>query len=151
MGAVCASPDDYRNIVVTIPYQVAQRKEAEVSSRSPYVFEKMFQTGNFRKICDYHSHPCCPWEKHALLEPSSTDLKQIQVGGIELIVKVVRTKKNANYWRSNGYAIFVAWGKFRFEISVFQRLKDQSKKVLLYKTLRIGLKRGRHGRRVVKR
>lgn len=141
MGSVCCpvAGSKKNHIVAAFAYQVARRKLQEVTSDSPHTFDKLFNTGPFVKFGDYHSHPFQAFEKIFPLGPSETDLKELKVGEVEIIVQVRRTRKKGNYWRgTKSGGISIAWDRYRFLIGAFMRTGGKDDEgVPLYK--KIGL------------
>jgi proteasome lid subunit RPN8/RPN11 len=137
MGCTCTDAGDDTRIVAAFPYQLARRKYEEVYSESGVAFESVFKSGSFRKFGDYHSHPYKATEKLAALAPSSTDLNELPVNGIEIIVRIRKTKKKANFWRNTkGGRINVGWGQYRCTIGAFMRLPGRDKTgIPLYKDI----------------
>jgi len=137
MGCVCYGSKNA--IVAAFPYQVASRKDMEVCSDSSVYFDKMFKTGLFKKLGDFHSHTFQSFEKLQPLTPSPTDLNQLPIGGIEVIVQIRRTRKKSNSWRTTkGGSVSIAWDRYRFLIAAFMRIDGHDKdKVPLYK--KVGL------------
>lgn len=91
------------------------------------------------KFGDFHSHPFQAFEKIFPLGPSETDLKELDDGGVEIIVQVRRTRKKSNYWRNTkSGGISIAWERYRFLIGAFMRTDGKDEEgVPLYK--KIGL------------
>lgn len=140
MGSVCCEAGDKSGqIVAAFPYQIAKRRLEEVTSESSEIFDKFFATGAFLKLGDFHSHPFQGFERIDPLGPSETDLRQLNIGEVEIIVQVRRRRKNGSYWRSNksGY-VSIAWGRYRFLVGAFMRLRGTDEdKVPLYKKIRL--------------
>lgn len=130
-------------IVAAFPYQLAKRKSEEVESDSALTFERLFKTGPYFKLGDYHSHPFVANEKLVPLGPSITDLTEISVGAIEVIVQIRRTRNKAVWWReTNAGSVSIAWDRYRFLIGAFKRLKGHDQDgVPLYKKVRLGLEK----------
>lgn len=139
MGCVCTDAEDETKIVAAFPYQLAKRKDQEVYSESGVAFESVFKSGSFRKFGDYHSHPYKSFERLDPLAPSPTDLKELPLNGIEIIVRIRKTKKKANFWRnSKGGRVHVGWGKYRCTIGAFMRIPGRDKYgIPLYKDIRL--------------
>lgn len=140
MGCICYSSKN--SIVAAFPYQIARRKDQEVWSNSAVYFDKLFKTGGFyKKLGDFHSHTFQSFEKLYPLTPSPTDLNELPIGGIEVIVQVRRTRRNGNSWRTtSGGRISIAWERYRFLIAAFKRIDGHdSAGVPLYKKVRLFL------------
>ncbi len=100
-------------------------------------FSTLFKEGAFEKFCDYHSHPYGPNEDAPLL-PSNCDMNAIDVGQVEVIVKVRRKRNNENWWEKREEHVAIAWGRYRFEIGAFMRTEGFEKKNFpLFKELRV--------------
>jgi proteasome lid subunit RPN8/RPN11 len=141
MGGVCVKTGDRRKVVSAVPYQVAKRSNREIISESSYLFGTLLKQGGFRKLGDYHSHAFRQWDVLTPLEPSGVDLKELPIGGIEIIVSIRRTNKNAFYLKqASSHAIHFACGRYRCVIGAFQRLRGYGRrKIPLYKKLEIEL------------
>ena len=142
MGCICC--DGFGRIAAAFPYQLAIRRAQAVSSDSASVFDKLLESGPFLKLGDFHSHTFQANEKIPPLEPSNVDLEELEVGGIEIIVQVRRTRKKRNNWRNSKDGISIAWGRFRFLICAFMRIKGiDSEGIPLYKRIRTCLEGSR--------
>lgn len=138
MGCICADKKD--QLMGAFAYQLAHRKLVEVNSDSAQVFEKFFKEAGFKKFADFHSHTFQHFDELLPLEPSSTDLREIEIGGIEFIIEIRRTRKIKKFWKQDKDEIKIGWGRWRFAIAAFQRLKFFGKhKIPLYKKLKIRL------------
>ncbi len=137
MGCVCYGPKN--QIVAAFPYQIARRKDMEVWSNSATYFDKLFKTGLFKKLGDFHSHTFQSFEKVFPLTPSQTDLEQLPIGGIEVIVQIRRTRRKSNKWKTTkGGKITIAWDRYRFLIAAFMRIDGHDKNnIPLYKRVRL--------------
>lgn len=139
MGSICC--DLKANCIHTaFPYQVAKRKTEEVQSDSSGVFDKLFKSGPYIKLGDYHSHPYVSTEKMETLRPSPTDLEELDQDTVEVIVQVRRTRRKSNYWRTTkSERVSIAWDRYRFLIAGFMRVEGvDDEGVPLYK--KVGLK-----------
>lgn len=124
MGSVVCDPKT-GHLIAAFPYQVASRKPQEVISQSSGTFDKFFEDGPFAKFSDYHSHTFQAFERILPLGPSETDLDGLKPGMVEIIVQIRRTRRNGSYWRmTKGGKISIAWGRYRFLIGAFMRMKD---------------------------
>ena len=140
MGTIYVESKSKNLIIGAIPYQLAKRKDAEVTSNSATGFERFFSLGEYVKLGDYHSHTFQFFEQLLPLEPSETDLEQLKEGDIEVIVRAKRTNKKSYSWRVKEDGINISWGRFRFLISVFERLPGTDNEgIPLYKRLRLAL------------
>lgn len=140
MGTVCVRSLTPRILEVAIPYQLARRQLEAVTSNSSSAFDKLFSTGLYDKFGDFHSHPFLSSEELLPLEPSETDLKQLRVGDVEVIVRARRTVRNSDTWRITSEGISISWGRFRFLISAFRRIQGtDATGCPLYKRLRLCL------------
>lgn len=142
MGSVCCNAYAKRpKITAAFPYQVARRKLQEVMSDSSTTFDKLFLTGPFAKLGDYHSHPFQGFEKIEPLAPSETDLSELSVGDIEIIVQVRRRRRKGNYWRTTTSGqVSIAWDRYRFLIGGFRKAEGTDEDgVPLYKKIRLRL------------
>lgn len=136
MGCICC--DEFNKVVVAFPYQLAKRRDQEVSSDSSFNFDKLFQTGPFVKMGDFHSHTFQSFEKIPTLGPSSVDLEELPIGGIEVIVQIKRARRKYNSWKNTENGISISWERFRFLIGAFMRVEGiDSDGVPLYKKIRI--------------
>jgi hypothetical protein len=141
MGGICVRKDDHSRIVSTHPWQNAKRKYLEVVSGSSWEFSKIMKKDcPWRLYCDYHSHTYRAHEKLDELEPSGQDLRSLNVGDTEFIVRVHRSRKNEFWMKGCRGHVEAALGPFRFQIKAFRRIAAlDKKKPLLYKTVRVRL------------
>lgn len=145
MGGLCCLDDKPSTVLTAFPWQKAKRKYLEVVSESSWEFSKIMRENKcqWSLLGDYHSHTYRSNEALGELIPSKQDLNSLDVGGVEFIVRIHKKKSNA-FWMTeheDGY-VEAALGKFRFMIKAFERLSAlDSKKVPLYKTLRVRLAR----------
>jgi proteasome lid subunit RPN8/RPN11 len=131
MGSVCALSKSSWKIQAAFPYQIAKRKSAEVTSNSSFMFLKMLSHGGpWVKLGDFHSHPYTG--RLVGLAPSEVDLESMEVGDIEVIVRVHRGRAKKNSWSSGSGSIRVSWGKFRFLARAFVKLDGRDKNGLPY-------------------
>ncbi len=142
MGGISCNRSDVSRVVSAHPWQKAKRKYLEVVSESSYEVSKLLsKKSHWTLFCDYHSHTFRTNERLGELEPSSQDLKSLEDGGVEFIVRIHKVKKSDFFMISHRSGwIEASLGKFRFQIKVFQRLPAlDDKKIPLYKTLRVKL------------
>lgn len=140
----CLRPPKYKGrIVGAFPYQLARRNLDWATSESYLLFKKMLGgLGPWYIIGSYHSHPCYSKKYKFYCEPSEVDLKNMEVGDLEIIVRAMRQRKRViNSWRTTkAGSVSVAWGKFQFLLRAFVRLDDFDKSgVPLYKNVSLEL------------
>jgi len=146
MGCICCNSQGKINAAFS--YQIARRKEQQVTSTSAEYFDKLFPSGTFLKLGDFHSHTYQHFEKLDPLEPSPTDLNQLKIGGIEVIIRIKRTRANLNKWQKSNGRIKIALGRYRCLIAAFMRIDGiDLLGVPLYKEVRLNLD-GNHERKM---
>ena len=146
MGTLCClkKPSKKGRIVAAFPFQLADRHNYEVESSSYQFFHKMLGKGGpWSAIGSYHSHTTtskrtydCP------CSPSDTDLENMEIGELEIIVRAVRgRKRHINKWEATSAgSISISWGKFQFLLRGFVRLEGVDKNdVPLFRTMRLEL------------
>ena len=146
MGCICCNQQGKINAAFS--YQIARRKAQQVTSTSAEYFDKLFPSGSFSKLGDFHSHTYQHFEKLDPLEPSKTDLDQLKIGGIEIIIQIKRTRSNLNKWQKSKDRIKIALGRYRCMIAAFMRIKGiDIYGVPLYKEVSLNLD-GNHERKM---
>lgn len=142
MGSICSlsRPVVTGEIEAAFPYQIATRKSEQVTSCSSFLFFDMLGRGGpWVKVGDFHSHTYT--RKLDVLEPSEVDLDNMEIGDVEVIVRVHRNKHRSNSWKASRGSIRVSWGKFRFLIKAFMRLEGFDKEgVPLYSIVPLDLR-----------
>ncbi len=144
MGGVCIDKNNPSHVVSAHPWQKARRKYLEVVSESSFVIDKLLSKSQWHLCADYHSHTYRVNEKLDELVPSNQDLRSLEIGGVEFIIRIHKVKR-AEYWmmqNADGGFVEGAIGRFRFQIKAFRRTPAlDSKTKLVYKTLRVKLDR----------
>lgn len=144
MGTLCCLNVPVRKgrIVAAFPFQLAERQKYEVESDSYRFFHKMLGKGSpWKVIGSYHSHTSTRGYD-CLCLPSDTDLENMEIGELEIIVRAVRCRKRpVNKWgTTEAGSISISWGKFQFLLRGFVRLEGFDKSnVPLYRTMKLEL------------
>jgi proteasome lid subunit RPN8/RPN11 len=108
--------------VVAMPFQLATRRNDEVASASYDLFENWFHRGP-KPIGSFHSHTKPSKKVMTYWAPSETDLENMVVGDMEVIICIRKAKNNWQFEaRQHRTGILVGIGKFRMAMHCFARI-----------------------------
>ena len=145
LGTLCCKriPKFKGKVVAAFPFQLANRKPYGVESNSYSFFSNMLLKGGpWSTLGSFHSHTCYDEKYNFLCSPSKIDLESMEIGDLEIIIRVMRKRKrNINIWEStSGGNISVSWGKFQFLIRGFVRTEGyDSNGIPFYKNVKLEL------------
>lgn len=125
------APRSVAYIESAVPYQLAKRGKslAEQEKSSFKRIQSLFADSEWLILGGYHSHPSYDSRYVFSAEPSKIDIEGLEVGEMEMIVRVSKKKKRTKGWCRNTSAgnISASWGEYLFLIKAFIRVDKPSR------------------------